>query len=60
MVKQISLLKSELGDCTACHYGKITRKPFPRTTLRVTRKLQLVHTIVGGLMSTPSLHEKEL
>ena len=56
MVKGIPLLESELGDCTACQYGKITRKPFPQATWRATKNLQLVHTDDGGPMSTPSLN----
>jgi len=35
--------EDSLVDCVACQYGKLVRKPFPQTTWKATRNLQLVH-----------------
>ncbi|KAH9697052.1 hypothetical protein KPL71_023444 [Citrus sinensis] len=43
-----------LPNCQACQYGKQKRRPFLKSTWRVTRKLQLVHTDVSGPQRTLS------
>nr|KYP64080.1 Retrovirus-related Pol polyprotein from transposon TNT 1-94 [Cajanus cajan] len=50
-------LEKEPPTCSACRYGKLTRLSFPKNKVwKATQKLQLIHTDVGGPMSTPSLN----
>lgn len=37
-------------SCDPCMRGKMTRLPFPASTTRTTRPLELIHTDVGGPM----------
>jgi len=43
------------SNCSACQFGKQSRKPFQKSTWRSTQKLQLIHTDVAGPLSTPSI-----
>jgi len=43
------------SNCSACQYGKPSRKPFQKSTWRSTQKLQLIHIDVAGPLSTPSI-----
>lgn len=46
----------KLSFCESCVKGKITRKPFPKSSgSKSTRKLQLIHSDICGPMQTPSL-----
>lgn len=51
----IPVLENQTSNCKACQFGKLSRKPFPKTTWRASRKLQLIHTDVAGPQRTPSL-----
>jgi len=55
LAKGLPPLEEELPSCEACQFGKQTRLPFPKSTWRVTKKLQLIHTDLGGPQRTPSL-----
>lgn len=55
MVKHMPEFEVNSTDCRACQYGKQSRLPFPKSNWRATRKLQLIHTDVGGPLKTPSL-----
>jgi len=55
IVKNLSKLGASSKNCRACQFGKQSRLPFPKATWRATRKLQLVHTDIGGPQRTPSL-----
>ena len=59
LVKGVPLLEDRLSDCVACQYGKQVRRPFPQTTWRATRKLQLVHTDVGRPLKISSLNDNK-
>jgi len=54
-VENLSKLGASSKNCRACQFGKQSRLPFPKATWRATRKLQLVHTDIGGPQRTPSL-----
>nr|KYP62109.1 Retrovirus-related Pol polyprotein from transposon TNT 1-94 [Cajanus cajan] len=54
LVKGLPDLEDHLPHCQACQFGKQHRKPFPETTWRATRKLQLIHTDLCGPQRTPS------
>ncbi|WVZ15253.1 hypothetical protein V8G54_012819 [Vigna mungo] len=57
MVRGLPDIEVESPTCIACQYGKQTRLPFPQNkTWRAIQNLQLIHTDVGGPMSTPSLN----
>jgi len=43
------------AECEACKFMKQTRKPFPESSERASKKLQLVHTDVAGPQRSPSL-----
>lgn len=47
--------KFELGFCEACVHGKQHRAPFPNSTSRATKILEIIHTDVCGPMSVPSI-----
>ncbi|KAI3423526.1 Protein kinase domain-containing protein [Psidium guajava] len=47
--------ENQISSCKACQFGKLNRKPFPKSTGRASRKLQLIHTDVSGPQRTPSL-----
>ena len=44
-----------LGVCETCVVGKLARRPFPKTSLRKTRLLELIHTDLCGPMREKSL-----
>ncbi|WVZ15075.1 hypothetical protein V8G54_012641 [Vigna mungo] len=41
-------LTEKPAECEACRFGKQTRKPFPKSSWRASKKLQLVHIDVAG------------
>jgi hypothetical protein len=55
VVKGVPSFTNHLPNCNACPFGKQSRKPFPKSTWRFTRKLQLIHTNVTIHLNTPSL-----
>lgn len=44
-----------LGQCEICAKGKLTRKPFPNTSKRSSKMLEIIHTDLCGPMKTHSL-----
>jgi len=57
MVKGLPDIEEALLTCIAYQYRNKTRLPFSKKrTWRAIQNLQLVHTNVGGPMSTPSLN----
>ncbi|KAH9780091.1 hypothetical protein KPL71_007943 [Citrus sinensis] len=57
LVKDLPELEEESSRCAACQYGKQTRIPFQQNKAwRAIRRLQLIHTDVGGPTKTPSLN----
>ena len=55
LVKYLPVLEVDSSNCLVCQYGKQNRLPFPKTTWRVSNKLQLIHTDIAGPQRTPSL-----
>jgi len=55
VVKGVPSFTDHLPNYNACQFGKQSRKPFPKSIWRSTRKLQLIHTNVVGPLSTHSL-----
>lgn len=45
----------KLGFCETCALGKLTQKPFPKSSSRETNLLELVHTDLYGPMRTESI-----
>jgi transposase InsO family protein len=56
MANDIPELDDHISNCKACQFGKQSRKPFPKTTWRATKKLQLIHTDIAGPQRTSSLN----
>jgi hypothetical protein len=56
MANDLPELDDHISNCKACQFGKQNRKPFPKTTWRSTKKLQLIHTDIAGPQRTPSLN----
>lgn len=56
-VRGINIKKmTELSFCEGCLVGKMCRKPFPAVgDIRLTLRLQLVHSDVSGPTHTPSI-----
>lgn len=50
-LKMVNLSDLEVNstECGACQFGKQHIKPFPKSTLRASQKLQLVHTDIADL-----------
>ncbi|WVY90881.1 hypothetical protein V8G54_036395 [Vigna mungo] len=58
MVRGLPDIEKAFPTCIACQYGNQTRLPFAQNkTWRAIQNLQLIHTDVGGPMSTPSLND---
>ena len=56
LVTGLNLSKAtKLSFCEGCVKGKMCRSPFKLVGVRLTRKLQLVHSDMCGLMPTESL-----
>ena len=55
MVRDLPNFEVISTNCPTCQYGKQSRLPFLVATWRATKKLQLIHTDVGGPQRTPSL-----
>lgn len=51
----VPVLEMNSSNCSACQYGKQSRLPFPKTTWRASKKLQLIHTDTAGPQRTSSL-----
>ncbi|WVY89496.1 hypothetical protein V8G54_035010 [Vigna mungo] len=58
LVCGVPSLTEKPAECEACRFGKQTRKPFPKSSWRASKKLQLVHTDVAGPQRTPSIKGK--
>jgi len=56
MANDIHELDDHISNCKACRFGKQSMKPFPKTTWRATKKLQLIHTDIAGPQRTSYLN----
>ncbi|OMO51183.1 Integrase, catalytic core [Corchorus capsularis] len=56
MMLDLPKLATQSDVCEVCQLGKKVRVPFPlKSSWRVSKRLQLVHTDIAGPMRTPSL-----
>jgi len=56
LVEGLSNPDDDLTYCRECKFGKQHKQSFPKQARRALKKLQLIHTDLGGPQRTPSLN----
>ena len=56
LAEDMPQLEERMHDCETCLEGKLSRKPFQRSSWRAREKLQLVHSDICGPMPEKSLN----